>query len=1846
MYVRTPSGVRAFRVSVSENLWGRPGFTYTERVGYQHKVYELRVPWAALGLEPGAADGVELAFATYGTCSPCTCPPGEEFDLLGACCPLVEMDAGMVCCDYGVTAGVCNPPPPTVGAVFDLKVLDYTQAGFGYVSDVNDAPISGQTAAVGWSRFLGGHDSTAWNVGNRLGQQKRFLLPTWDDFDGGVESQATAINDRGEIVGWRWEVRTFGSAPRAFALLATTSGLAWSQDTDPAHRVVTSLDTHSPNLYVMSELYGVPGSASWANDLNNNTPPIIVGGAYNDSGVRPELYAFIQAGATATRLPHLDGVTRELRSEALAVNDAGVVAGYSVATMGERRVCTADDGRRYVCVGGGPRHPVLWEAGRVDDLGSICPTCEARAVDINDNDWVVGWASNRRGDQFNFIYIPSDPPTGFRVGMNFLGVGPAYPSPMRAIGGDFYGRAQHIGVNNLNQVVGGVRDARGQYHAFLYLPAPAYNLPEGFFYLEDLIPRIAGGGPDAGSSTHFLYHAVDITDSGHIIAYAVRRVPIPLLASEYFVDLSPTDNSPEPGIRFFADPVGELPEDIDDSSEDGDPINTLAGELIVREDPDLRVGRLRFSRSYASGLDGRSGADVHPLGPGWRHEHMWSLDRTGSELVRVETPTGSVIDFILVDGTWEARDPRRGAAQLHEVGSDLLLHLPGTERLMTFDASGRLTRVDATDGYAQTLTYSGDDLTEIADDHGQRLLLVYTSGRLTSLSDGVRTVTYDYDGGETLRFVTDASGHRSEYVYDADDRVVSERLPRLNAPFGEVYTDGRVTSQVDANGEATSFEYDTGADGNDTTITDPLGNVRLHDYDDAGRLVGRRDALGNLSAYAYDSVHGMYESTDALGRITHIFRNPDAGLVGQIDDVRGGETRLEYAAYASGPFTLYDLSRTTFADGTSGSQTVDRSGALTVATITDAGGFEASAARNEMGQYVSTTNALGGTMSYGYDSAGRRASITWPTGEIATTVYAASSAGLVTTVHFPDGSELVLTHDASEHVLSRELRPAGSAPSRSLSYTYDANGNPATFTDRDGSVTSFGYDAMDRLASVTDPEGGERTVERDVRGLLTRYVHASSDAYGFEHDAAGRLVTTTDAAGQRWTRGYDAIGRITSTATPLGEEITHVYDDAARTETVTGPMGESEVYSFDVMDHTVGVRDALGREICFTYDARGYLASATLPSATLTTPCADRVGLSPAEAPAGQYEWNGAGLLAARVDPNEQRWERRYDTRGRLEATEDPLGRVTSRTYDSSDLLATVGYPDGGSQRLSYDGYGGLTERRFTTPSATDEVLTYERDARGRVTSANGVTISYDRNDAVTGSNGVAVTRDPGGRMLTVTLAPGRSYTYAYAAGRLASVTDWAGGSVAFGYDDAGRVVETRRSNGVDTVHAYDPVGRLVDLVDGEIASIHIDRREDGRIRGIDRGAPVLQAPTAEDTGLRAVDAASHLVGHDHDLRGRVTSDGARAFEWTQSNRLAGYSLAGDTTGLVHDALGALTQHTTASGTATHRWSYAHARPCPAEREVGGVSTYFVCSPEGTVLYSIDDAGERRFYHFDERGNTQLLTDDAGTVVAAYAYLPYGEIVGRLGAASMGNPFTFSGMFAVIDLGDGLYQMRQRVYDSSTQRFLSRDPEEELLHPLLIQPYGYAFDNPMSYVDIVGAKPAPFEGPQTGDWSVSGTDALGLGLDLAQQQGPGITGALDAGAARGTAVANQIGWGVEVAGASSSYDDFLRRALSCEDQAADRRDLMTAQVNRLLCEGMDPDQANGLRLDIVAQYDAELVNCNSRIWLDSAQQVLESARNLVIGLAPPPLQYVFKSLSNGLQYVGTSRHNPFVYRYD
>ncbi|HEY5044090.1 MAG TPA: RHS repeat-associated core domain-containing protein, partial [Verrucomicrobiae bacterium] len=146
--------------------------------------------------------------------------------------------------------------------------------------------------------------------------------------------------------------------------------------------------------------------------------------------------------------------------------------------------------------------------------------------------------------------------------------------------------------------------------------------------------------------------------------------------------------------------------------------------------------------------------------------------------------------------------------------------------------------------------------------------------------------------------------------------------------------------------------------------------------------------------------------------------------------------------------------------------------------------------------------------------------------------------------------------------------------------------------------------------------------------------------------------------------------------------------------------------------------------------------------------------------------------------------------------------------------------------------------------------------------------------------------------------------------------------------------------------------------------------------------------------------------------------------------------------------------------------------PIMAERNEGTlqIQRYYVWSPGGQLLYLIDAASGNavRFFHYDRVGSTLALTSGAGAVTDAYAYSPYGVLLGHTGTSL--QPFTYIGEFGVRgEATANLYHMRARYYDPVSERFLTRDSLwPRLADNRTLDPYTYANESPLLFIDPQG----------------------------------------------------------------------------------------------------------------------------------------------------------------------------------
>ncbi len=1099
-----------------------------------------------------------------------------------------------------------------------------------------------------------------------------------------------------------------------------------------------------------------------------------------------------------------------------------------------------------------------------------------------------------------------------------------------------------------------------------------------------------------------------------------------------------------------------------------EPVNTFTGELYNYYAPDIDLGGplpLYFSRYYSSHLAIKS--TTGRLGDNWRHNFEMELITYGNPInfVKVIDNVGLSIGFLEVSGNWV----RSGAVayQLVQSGPNFIMSDPRDGLLYTFDtATGRLISIMDGKGNTLTITYQGSDLKTVSDGLTRVLFFTYdVNGKLSAVGDGVRQVSFGYTGND-LTSATDLRGNTTNYNHITGSWYWGSlmslwTLPRGNTPYSQTYDAfDNVGSQTDADTNTHTFIYNPipfGGTG-DTIMTDPLGNTRVHTHSDQGKLLAHRSEDLLAINMTYDANGRRNSIIDRMGDTTSYTYHVPSGRIDSKTNADGTTSGYSYTARPFGGLTLYDLTTMTHEDGTTESLGYDPMG--NVISYTDQIGNAGTSTYNGNGQPLITTNLAGGITTNTYNLDATLNDTTDPAGH--TTTFGYDALKHLDLITFADFNNQAFTYDAEDRLLS-----STDENGNTTTYSYDANGNLATSTDPLGNTAAFAYDGNDHLLSTTDPLGGVVSYTYDAMERPETATDENSNTTINGYDNRGRLTTVTFPRGNSNSFTYDAETVKTSASDGLGNTTTYTTDQMGRITGESSPMGNLIQFGYDAVGRMISTTNQLGFTTVLNRGLRGLLTGINLPGGVIST----------------TYIRDSLGNITQVTDPNGNNWLSSFNNQGLRTSRIDPLGNVRAMTYDNRYGPSTITYADGIIQTLDSDSTGNLTSRSY---SGGGPVFNYTYDANNLLVSANdgpgtpdNLTQSYDALGYVSNSNGIVISRDAGGRITGMDMKPatGKVVTYAYDVNdNLISVTDWAGGFTTFSYDAADRLTGITRpvANGINTGYTYDNDSHLTGITEGTISTISLTRDAVGQIIQATRNNPLTASTAGLTSTTHSFDAASQITttGFVYDVRGRLMNDGTRAFAWDAVSRLSSVTEGAVTTTYTYDSLGQRLSRTANGVTRNYVWNNALGlSSISIERDAANNDLrYFIHTPAGELLYSIDAVSNaRNFYHFDEMGNNIAVTDDSGAVIGSYAYSPYGTVIASTG--TIDNPFTWQGESGVMDESNGLYYMRARYYDSNIGRFISSD-QVKSIRPESINPYQYAFGNPMGFTDPLGLSPS------------------------------------------------------------------------------------------------------------------------------------------------------------------------------
>jgi RHS repeat-associated protein len=1106
----------------------------------------------------------------------------------------------------------------------------------------------------------------------------------------------------------------------------------------------------------------------------------------------------------------------------------------------------------------------------------------------------------------------------------------------------------------------------------------------------------------------------------------------------------------------------------------GDPVDVVSGSSYEIAQDLAIEGRglpLQLVRFYNSRSDREVG-----FGRGWSFSYTASLKAGADGVVSVREPTGSVNRFKDLDGDGRF-EAQRGVFDLlrsHEDGSYTLERTNGIT--WVFSADGVLRSIRDLNGNTLELAYSGGRLVTVRGSTGRELSFTYNAtDRVSSVTDWAgRHVDYAYDSGGRLTDVTGHEGATTRYEYDALGQMTKVTQPGSGALPGEVRTYtydgyGRVTAaHADGGINRLTFDYQPGS--YRTVVTDSKDNQSFYYYNQWGDIEKIVDPAGNTLKWGWSergtntSVTDQAEQTttmeyDGHGNVTKI-AGPDAGAgrpsttieygwhgrPTKITDPRGGETVMSYDAAwnlqseqdQNGDETTYgygphgELEDVTDADGAVTHYAYDTHGNL--ATVTDARGKTTTLEHDEVNRLSAQTDPLGARTSYSYDDADRLVGAVMP------------------------GSDPV-----------------------ELSWRYDARGDLAEAIDGAGHSTRYEHDQHKRLTATVDATGRRRTFAYDTEGNLVSSVSAAGTTSRFEYDAQRRLVKQISGYGtdQRQTQQFvrSARGGINYAYDAKNRMTRYVYDALGQLTSVIEPGGGTTSYEYNLSGQLAKVADAQGRITRFSYDSAGHLLTKTLdrpdpatdpvwtwtytPTGQVDTetdpdgrttdyshlPTGELAGVDlPGNEPDLSYDYDNAGRLT-RATRGTAVNEFSYDALGRVIEERLPGQRTITREYDEAGNQVKLTLPGQDERAFEYDAAG-----RPTAVVHNQQRTSYDYDTGGRLTlirfPRTGETTDFDH-DPLGRITKVTNTRGPG------QLIGWQSYSYD-STNAVTNVATDTGDHSTFEYDSLDRLTQERHTGAgaLTRDYAYDKTGNRTSLTQGAVTTPY----------------------SYDDLGRLTAAGATH---YDYDASGQVvratTGSDATDYSWDARGRLVGVDAPGTNhdESYAYDALERRITEQRAGQTLTRTFDGREI----AQLDSPTGQQRFIRDPGGRLLSLDTDApADARTYHLDAAGSVTALTDAAGTITDRSSYAAFGAPRTQTGTTP--QPFGYLGESA--SNGTGLHDFDARPYDSTTGRFLSRDPiAGARTQPQGQNPYQYGFNNPLTFEDTDGRYPGPL-GPMTG----------------------------------------------------------------------------------------------------------------------------------------------------------------------
>jgi len=1154
----------------------------------------------------------------------------------------------------------------------------------------------------------------------------------------------------------------------------------------------------------------------------------------------------------------------------------------------------------------------------------------------------------------------------------------------------------------------------------------------------------------------------------------------------------------------------------------GEPVDMVTGAYLLDHDDLVMEGPipLRLSRHYSSQSRNNKG----DMGYGWLHSYNISAKRHSAydaglglrapeDAVSVFVATTAIKDLTqnedtaqgwlaasltanwameqLIDNAVSINDGQRVTTFIEQPDGSFtpppgmkvsLIETNGAYAMQErhgnsyeFSTNALIETITDPDGNTLSFTYNTDtNLYQIISSFGPQFTFSYVNDLLDTVSDNSgRSVSYQYDADNNLTNFVDAGGFDWGITYDGDHKIKSLHDPEGITTIQNFYNDAaQVTNQISPTGKPWNYYFT----GSRNIGEDPLGNQtiyyvdkqkrtwsvekadgsRMYTYQDGqNHVTSMIDEAGTTNIYVYDVNHNLLSQTNAVGTSVEVavHHGYDAehylrfitNAVGTAEEVI---TEYTYTpehhidtvtgAKGSGVEVLSDLNY--FGNGLlqqrsdgSGKRvttyTYDGNGNPGTVASTDAGTVELD--YNLRGEMIARRDAKGAETEYSYDN-------------LAKLLVTELDDGTTVSNSYWDNGLLKTSTDArgktTHHYWTDAYKPAGIVfpDTAALTNLYDSADRLVATKDANNNWVTNALDSVDRVLSVSSANSSV-TNQYDAVGNITNSVVDPDGLYlqsRFAYDALNRMTHNHRPIGHEEYQ-MDSLGRVTNRVDAAFKDWQTEYDELGRMKKPHRPSGNYEEYGYDALGNRTAFWNAEFKPMTFGVDAQGRVTSITNAINKVTS-----------------FVFDDAGNLSQRTAADLKVTDYGYDALNRLVAITNEGVEVATFDHDNNGNVTSM-ENDGVSVSLGYDSMSRISASTQTVGSATS-IVGYQHDLNG-----NRTHVTYPGN-----TNAV----------------------YVYGTdNRLESVDLSAFGipsAISFQYDSASRMTNILYPNGVNSTFGLDAEGRITSIEHGTFIDRTIQRNALGfkEVELIDAGLN----PMALDTKriIKTHNDADQLISeqvqtsvtnwfeisYSYSANGCLTNQQSaienRQFAYDFDNRITSASSVDSAVEYLYDASGVRVGRVDGSTTNYFVVDYADSlkRPLAEMDSAGSVTRYYVWSGV-RLLCHIEANGDVYYYHSDELGSTLALTDDTGTVMDEFAYMPYGY---ANHSGTTDTPFQWLGGYGVYyDVDTELHLTLHRAYSCSLKRFIHPDP---LGIDGGVNVYMWASLNPVWFVDPTGLR--------------------------------------------------------------------------------------------------------------------------------------------------------------------------------